>query len=278
MRRREIIDWAREEYPVSARAACSLLQFPRSSYYYQSRRDPRVALRMRLKELAASRPRFGYRRLHLLLRREGWRVNHKLIHRLYCEEDLQVRTRKRRKVAMQPRLKLERASRVDERWSMDFVTDQLVDGRYFRVFTVVDQFSRECVALHAGVSIRSKDVGEVLDAAIRRRSAPSSITCDNGTEFTSRYFDAWAYFRKIDLDFIRPGKPVENAFIESFNGRFRDECLNQGWFTDLADAQAAMAAWKEDYNESRPHTSLGGLAPQEYVAQLLAGDGLEEAV
>ena len=263
---------------MSARAACSVLQFPRSSYYYQSRRDPRVALRMRLKELAASRPRFGYRRLHLLLRREGWRVNHKLIHRLYCEEDLQVRTRKRRKVAMQPRLKLDRASRVNERWSMDFVTDQLVGGRYFRVFTVVDQFSRECVALHAGVSIRSKDIGEVLDAAIRRRSAPLSITCDNGTEFTSRYFDAWAYFRKIGLDFIRPGKPVENAFIESFNGRFRDECLNQDWFTDLADAQAALAAWKEDYNESRPHTSLGGLAPQEYVAQLLAGDVLEEAV
>jgi len=178
---------------------------------------------------------------------------------------------------MQPRLKLDRASRVDERWSMDFVTDQLAGGRYFRVFTVVDQFSRECVALHAGVSIRSKDVGEALDAAIRRRSAPSSITCDNGTEFTSRYFDAWAYFRKIGLDFIRPGKPVENAFIESFNGRFRDECLNQDWFTDLADAQVAMAAWKQDYNESRPHTSLGGLAPQEYVAQLLAGDVLEEA-
>ena len=277
MRRREIIDWTRETYLVSARAACSVLQFPRSSYYYQSRRDPRVALRMRLKELAASRPRFGYRRLHLLLRREGWKVNHKVIHRLYCEEGLQVRTRKRRKVAMQPRLKLDQASRMDERWSMDFVTDQLADGRYFRVFAVVDQFSRECVALHAALSIRSKDVGKVLDTAIRRRSAPEAITCDNGTEFTSRYFDAWAYFRKIDLDFIRPGKPVENAFIESFNGRFRDECLSQNWFTDIADAQASMAAWARDYNESRPHTSLGGLAPQEYVAQLLAGDGLEEA-
>jgi transposase InsO family protein len=154
-----------------------------------------------------------------------------------------------------------RVTRVDERWSMDFVTDQLADGRYFRVFTVVDQFSRECVALHAAISIRSKDVGEVLDSAIGGRSAPSAITCDNGTEFTSRYFDAWAYFRKIDLDFIRPGKPVENAFIESFNGRFRDECLNQDWFTDLDDAQAAMAAWKQDYNESRPHTSAGGLGP-----------------
>ncbi len=278
MKRREVIDWTREKYPVSARAACCLLQFPRSSDDYQSRRDPRVALRMRLRELAASRPRFGYRRLHLLLRWEGWKVNHMLIHRLYCEEGLQVRTRRRRKVAMQPRLSLGQARQVDERWSMDFVTDQLADGRYFRVFTVVDRFSRECVALHAGFSIRSKDVGEVLDAAIQRRSAPVAITCDNGTEFTSRHFDAWPHFRKIDLDFIRPGKLVENAFIESFNGRFRDECLSQTWFTDLDDARAAMTAWATDYDESRPHTSLGGLAPRGYVAQLLAEGVLEEAI
>jgi len=233
---------------------------------------------MRLKELAASRPRFGYRRLHVLLCREGWRINHKVTYRLYCEEGLQVRTRRRRKIATRPRLKLDAATRVDERWSMDFVTDQLADGRYFRVLAVVDQFSRECVALHAGLSIRSKLVGEVLDHAIRRRRAPAAITCDNGSEFTSRYFDAWAYFRRIDLDFIRPGKPVENAFIESFNGRLREECLSQNWFVDLGDVQAALAAWREDYNVSRPHTSLGGLAPVEYVARLLAGVDLEEAV
>jgi len=233
---------------------------------------------MRLKELAASRPRFGYRRLHVLLCREGWRINHKVTYRLYCEEDLQVRTRRRRKIATRPRLKLDAATRVDERWSMDFVTDQLADGRYFRVLTVVDQFSRECVALHAGLSIRSKLVGEVLDRAMRQRSAPVAITCDNGSEFTSRYFDSWAFFRKIDLDFIRPGKPVENAYIESFNGRLREECLSQNWFVDLFDVQAALAAWREDYNVSRPHTSLGGLAPVEYVARLLAGAEFEEAV
>ena len=231
---------------------------------------------MRLKELAASRPRFGCRRLHVLLRREGWQINHKVTYRLYCEENLQVRTRKRRKIVTRRRLKLDVATRVDERWSMDFVTDQLADGRYFRVFAVVDQFSRECVALHAGLSIRSKHVGELLDEAIRQRGAPAAITCDNGSEFTSRYFDSWAYFRKIDLDFIRPGRPVENAFIESFNGRLREECLSQNWFVDLFDVQAALAAWREDYNVSRPHTSLGGLAPVEYVAKLLAGAEFED--
>lgn len=273
-----MVDWARKRYPLSARSACSLLQCPRSSYYYRSRKNPRTALRLRLKELAASRPRYGYRRLSVLLRREGWEVNHKLVYRLYCEEGLQVRTRRRRKIATQPRLKLEAASRLDERWSMDFVTDQLADGRYFRVLAVVDQFSRECIALEAGISMRSVDVGEILDRAIHERQAPVAITCDNGSQFTSRYFDSWAYFRKIDLDFIRPGKPVENAFIESFNGRLREECLSQHWFVDLNDAQAALAAWKEDYNVSRPHTSLGGLAPVEYVARLLAGAELEEAV
>lgn len=272
------MDWAREKYPLSVRAACSLLQLPRSSYYYRSREDPRTTLRMRLKELAASRSRFGYRRLYILLRREGWKINHKVVARLYREEGLQVRTRRRRKISTQPRLKLDAATRVDERWSMDFVTDQLADGRSFRAFAVVDQFSRECIALHAGFSIRSKHVGAVLDHAIRERQAPVAITCDNGSEFTSRHFDSWAYFRKIDLDFIRPGKPVENAFIESFNGRLREECLSQNWFVDLDDAQAALTAWREDYNESRPHTSLGGLAPVEYVARLLAGAEPEEAV
>ena len=263
---------------MSARSACSLLQFPHLNYYCQSRRDPQVALRMHLKELAASPSRFGYRRLHLPHRREGWRINHKLAHRLYCEEGLQVRTCRRRKVAMQSRLSLDQASRVDERWSMGFVTDQLLDGRHFRVFTVVDQFSRKCVALHVGISIRSKDVGAVLDAATRRRGAPAAINCGNGSESTSRFFDAWAYSREIELDFIRPGKPVENAFIESFNGRFRDECLSQTWFTDIDDAQAAIGAWDRDYNGSQPHTSLGGRAPREHVAQLLAAGALKEAV
>lgn len=226
-RRREIVNWAQKGCLLSARGACSQLQWPRSSYYYQSRKNPWMALRMRLKELAASRPRFGCRRLHVLLRREGWQINHKVTYWLYYEENLQIRTRKRRKIATQPRLRLDTSTRVDDRWSMDFVTDQLADGRFFRVLAVVDQFSRECVALHAGLSIRSKHVAELLHEAIRQPGAPAAITCDNGSEFTSRYFDSWASSRKIDLDFIRPGRPVENVFIESFNGRVREECLSQ---------------------------------------------------
>lgn len=161
---------------------------------------------------------------------------------------------------------------------MDFVTDQLADGRYFRVLTVIDQFSRECVALHAGRSIGSKTVGEVLDAAIRDRDRPDAITCDNGSEFTSRYLDSWAYSRRINLDFIRPGKPIENAFIESFNGRLREECLSQHWFTEMPDVRRILEDWRRDYNECRPHTSLGGLAPADYVGRLLAGAEFEEAI
>lgn len=214
-KRREILDWAQETYPLSARSTGSLFQWPQSSYDYRRRKNPRTALRMRLKELAASRPRFGYRRLHVLLLREGWAVNHKVAYRLCCEESLQMRTRRNRKIATQPRLKLDTATRTDERWSMEFVTDQLADGRFFR---------------------------------------------------------------KIDLDFIRPGKPVENAYIESLNGRLREEYLSQNWIVDLDDVQAATAAWRQAYNVSRPHTSLGGLAPVGHVARLLAGAELEVAV
>ena len=266
------MDSVRASYGISVRSACQLLSFVRSSYYYVSRKDPRTALRIRLKELAAARPRFGYRRLHVLLSREGWGANLKLVYRLYCEEGLQVRTRRRRrKIVTQPRLELAEATQVNERWSMDFVADQLADGRRWRALTVIDQYSRECLALHADFSIGSRDVGEVLDAVIQERGLPDAITCDNGTEFTSRYFDAWAYFRRIQLDFIRPGKPVENAFIESFNGRFREECLSQHWFESLEEVRRVLDGWKSDYNETRPHSSLGGLAPAEYVGRLLAG-------
>ena len=228
---------------------------------------------MRLRELAASRPRYGYRRLHVLLRRQGWRVNHKRIARLYREEGLPVRTKRRRKTACQSRLELPEATRANERWSLDFMADSLHDGRRFRVLTVVDQYTRECVAIHAAGSIPATRVTEVLDAAIAEREAPESLTIDNGTEFTSRHFDAWAWGKGLTLDFIRPGRPVENAFIESFNGKLRDECLNQSWFTDLGDARRALRAWRHDYNESRPHSSLGGLAPNEFVASLLAWAG-----
>jgi putative transposase len=192
-------------------------------------------------ELAASRPRYGYRRLWILLRREGWRANHKLIYRLYKEEGLSVPTR-------------------------------------LCILTLIDQYSRECLALHADTSVPSARVTQVLDHVIATRGRPSSMTVDNGTEFTAKHLDAWAYSRSITVDYLRPGRPVENAHIESFNGRLREECLSQHWFRDLTEARGVLAAWKRDYNESRPHTSLGGMPPSEYAQQLMAWAGYEEAM
>jgi len=221
---------------------------------------------MRLKELAASRPRFGYRRLHMLLRREGWKVNHMLIHRLYCEEGLQVRTRRRRKVAMQPRLSLDQASQVDERWSMDFMADSLATGRGFRTLNVVDDFTRECVAIEVDTSLSGERVTRVLDRAIEQRGKPQSLVMDNGPEFAGRALDAWAYRCGIRLNFIRPGKSIENCFVESFNGKFRDECLNQHWFVALHDGRHEIEKWRRDYNRVRPHSALGNVPPEEYAA------------
>jgi putative transposase len=224
---------------------------------------------MRVRELAFSRPRYGYRRLTILLRREGWTVNHKRVYRIYKHEGLMVRTKRRRKHAATARLKPLPVTRPAEHWSVDFVADQLADGRRFRIFTAVDHFSRESVCIKVGQSLTSKDVTHALDRAISQFGQPETITVDNGTEFTSKHFDWWAYHRNIKLDFIRPGCPVENAFIESFNGKLRDECLNMHWFKNLWDAQFLIENWRREYNEMRPHSSLGNLAPTEYVAQLL---------
>ncbi len=227
-------------------------------------------LRLRMKELAAARPRFGYRRLHVLLCREGWKVNHKRILRLYRAEGLTLRIpRKKRKFASCIRVPLEPPLAADERWTLDFVADARSDGRGFRVLTVIDIFSRECLALEAATTFPSALVTLVLDRLIAQRRAPRVLQIDNGTEFTCRHFDAWAYGRGIRLDFIRPGRPVENAFIESFNGRFRDECLNVHWWRDLDEARRDLEDWRRDYNQVRPHSSLADLVPAAYVAQLL---------
>ena len=221
---------------------------------------------MRIREIAQARPRFGYVRIWIMLRREGWPDNKKRIHRLYRLEGLQVRMRARRK----KRLSLHRgvvppASGRDQAWSMDFVHDQLVTGRAFRVLTVIDQWSRESVLMEANVALTGHSVVDALEALSARRSLPKAITVDHGTEFTSKALDEWAYRRGVALDFIRPGKPVENAFIESFNGRLRDECLNVYSFTDVGHAQQLLDAWRLDYNHRRPHGALGHLTPSEYV-------------
>ena len=223
---------------------------------------------MRLRDLAAARPRYGYRRLQVLLEREGWVANHKRVLRLYREENLQVRTKRRRKVAARPRVRMPAPTELNERWGIDFMSDELVSGRRFRLLTLIDLHSRECLALKAGFSLPAEAVTEVLDRIIRRRGSPGSLSLDNGTEFTSKHFDAWAYRAGIQLDFIRPGRPVENSYIESFNGKLRDECLSATWFLSLSEAQEQLEAFRRDYNETRPHSSLGNLPPAVYVQQL----------
>jgi putative transposase len=221
---------------------------------------------MRLRELATVRVRFGYRRLHVLLQREGWVVNHKRVYRIYGEENLMVRTKKRRKIASQARTPQGPAQHINEQWSMDFVHDRLEDGRSLRVLTVVDNFSRECLALEADRSLSGARVAATLDRVAWGRGSPKSIRVDNGTEFYSQAMDRWAYRHGVELAFIRPGKPTENGYIESFNGRLRDECLNVHLFFGLEDARQKLEAWRIDYNTTRPHRSLGQMTPTEYVA------------
>jgi putative transposase len=252
-------------YKTSMRRACDLVQANRSMVYYLScKRDP-AALRIRLKDLAAVRVRYGYRRLHVLLRREGWQVNHKLVYRLYREEGLEVRTKKRKKRISALRVVLPAATAPNERWSMDFVADALYDGRRFRALTLVDNFTRESPAIEVGSSITGKRVVAVLDRLALTHGLPKVITTDNGTEFTSRALDEWAHQNGVKLDFIRPGKPVENAYIESFNGRLRQECLDENRFASLEDAKIKIEAWQRDYNEQRPHSSLKDETPHRFV-------------
>jgi len=224
-----------------------------------------------MQQIAGDKRRYGYRRIHVVLRREGWDVNHKRVHRLYRLEGLQVRRRKRRRVQQAERAARIPAGRPNETWSMDFVADQLVNGRKVRCLTVVDDFTRECLATVLDTSLTGGRVARELDAVIAKRGArPRSITLDNGPEFTGRVLDAWAYSRGIRLQFTRPGRPVENAYIESFNGKFRDECLNEHWFTSLGEARILIEAWRREYNHQRPHSSLGNATPNEFAAAWLA--------
>jgi putative transposase len=249
----------------------------RATLRYQHHRDPQEALRVRLRELAGSRVRYGYRRLTVMLRREGWEVNAKRIYRLYTEEGLIVRTQKRRERAQRQRVPSGQATRPNQKWSMDFVAQRLADGRWIRVLTVVDQFTRECLLLFADTALSGEKVAVALDAVVGRRGAPQSITVDNGTEFASKAMDLWAYQNNVHLDFIRPGRPVENGYIESFNGRLRDECLNVEVFFTLADARRKLALWHHDYNHHRPHSALADRTPAEFAAISSGGNDGDKA-
>ena len=255
---------------MSERRAARLLELDRATLRYRSYKDRQEGLRHRLRELAASRVRYGYRRLTVLLQREGWKVNAKRIYRIYSEEGLTVRTPQRKKLASRTRVPLPAAVRPNQRWSMDFMAARLHDNRLFRILTVVDQYTRECVALIADQRMNGSKVSIALSQAVEEREAtPESITVDNGSEFASKALDAWATQRGVRLNFIRPGRPVENGYIESFNGRLRDECLNVEIFFSLIDSRQKLAAWKDDYNCVRPHSSLADRTPAAF-AQLQA--------
>ena len=235
------------------------------------------ALRIRIRDLAHARPRFGYLRIWVLLRREGGRVNRKRVRRLYRLEGLQLcmRARRRKHIALH---RGPAPVGPMERWSMDFLHDTLADGRPFLILTVVDNWSRQSPVLEAGFRMSGETVGQVLDRALNGTQGPRSITVDHGTEFQSRALEDWAYRRGVQLDFILPGKPVENALIDSFNGRLRDECLNVHQFTSMAEAQDIIEAWRLEYNQRRPDSSLGHLTPNEFAGQRQALQTVEEAI
>jgi putative transposase len=249
----------------------------RGSYRYKPVGDSaaQVALRIRIRDLSAVRIRYGYRRLHVLLKREGWTVNHKRIYRLYRQEGLSLRLKSRKKRVSTPRPAKVQAQAPNEHWSMDFVADQLADGRRFRVLTLVDNFSRVSPAIRAERSMGGEKVVEVLEEAVQKQAGvyPKVISVDNGPEFTSRALDEWAHRRGVKLQFSRPATPTDNPYIESFNGRLREECLNQHWFDSLEEAREILESWRMEYNTERPHSALENRAPMEhlrYLAELLA--------
>jgi putative transposase len=263
--RREAAAHLRSVHEVSQRRACSVVGADRSSVRYRSVRPDDGAIRERLQALAAGRRRFGYRRLHLLLEREGVHLNHKKLRRLYTEERLQVRRRGGRKRALGTRAPMAVPDGPNQRWSLDFVHDAMADGRRLRILTVVDDYSRECLALVVDTSLSGQRVARELDAVIACRSRPATIVSDNGTEFTSMAILRWAQEVSIAWHYIAPGKPNQNAFVESFNGRLRDELLNETLFVSLVQARSVLAAWQEDYNTVRPHSALGNLPPAIYA-------------
>ena len=260
---------------MSERRACRLIAADRTSVRYRSTRPADAELRSRLRDLAQERRRFGYRRLHVLLRREGHLVNWKRVYRLYRgwaatrTNRLTVRRRGGRKRALGTRAPIAIPFRANERWSLDFVADQMSDGRRFRIFTLVDDCTRECLALIADTSISGRRVARELDRVMAVRGRPGTIVSDNGTEFTSNAILAWSEERGVSWHYIAPGKPTQNAFIESFNGRLRDELLNETLFRSLPHARAVLASWQRDYNAERPHSSLGWSTPAAYAANLL---------
>lgn len=251
------------EYGMSERQACKLVELDRSSYRYEPRADRNAELRQELVRLARQKPRYGYRRLHAVLSRRGIAASPQRVYRLYRAEGLMVRRLKRKRLA---RIATpSHVVRCNQEWALDFVADAIATGRGIRVLTVVDAFTRECLSLEVDTSLSSRRVTRSLEAVIQQRGMPEAIRCDNGPELTSRHFLSWCEERKIQLIHIQPGRPMQNGHVESFNGRLRDECLNASWFHTLADARSKIAAWRDEYNGERPHSSLGYRTPNEFA-------------
>lgn len=261
------MNWAINDKKYPQRRACALVGIAPRVYRYQSGRPDDTGLRQRLRELSCERRRFGYRRLHLLLKREGVEVNWKRLYRIYKEERLTVRKRGGRKRALGTRAPMAIPQEPNQRWSLDFVSDSLVDGRRFRILCVIDDFSRECLATIVDNSLSGERVARELDAIAARRGYPLMVVSDNGTELTSNAILAWQEDRGVEWHYIAAGKPMQNGFVESFNGRHRDECLNEHLFRSFRHAREIIEEWRIDYNLNRPHTSLNGLTPNEFATR-----------
>lgn len=257
-----------EFHRLSFRRACRLINLSLASFYYHPRPDKNAWLKIKIKDLAQARRRFGSPRLYRLIRREGLVVNKKRVERIYKLEGLSLRLRARKKRISHLRVVHPMPIKKNERWSMDFVSDCIADVKRIRCLTIVDDFTRECPAIEVDTSLPAMRVTRVLDRLAMLRGLPDSICLDNGPEFAGQVLDQWAFENNAKLNFIRPGKPVENAYIESFNGKFRDECLNENWFRNLREAQEKIEEWRKDYNTNRPHSSLKGLTPEEYVRKV----------
>lgn len=266
--KREAVAHACTEHGVSQRRACEVLAVDRSSVRYRSIRPDDAELREAMRRVVSERRRFGYRRIHVMLQRQGIDMNLKKLRRLYREEKLQVRRRGGRKRALGTRRPMLVPERPNERWSLDFVSDAFTDGRRFRILAVVDDFSRECLALIADTSLSGLRVVRELDAIIALRGRPDTIVSDNGTELTSMAVLRWCQETAVEWHYIAPGKPMQNGFVESFNGRLRDELLNETLFSSLAEARSAITDWKEDYNNHRPHSALGNVPPVEFAMKI----------
>jgi len=267
--KRKTVSWLQAHYRISERWCCRVIRFCRSTQRYIAKRDDNIPLRMRILDIASARVRYGYKRIHVLLLREGWKVNHKAVYRIYRQEGLNLRYRQRRKKVSRARLPKVDVTGINQCWAMDFMSDTLFNGRRFRAFTMMDLYSRECLNIYAGKSITGDTVVDILEVISYHRGLPERIRVDNGPEFVSKALDNWSYQNNIKLEFSRPGRPVDNAYIESFNGSLRDECLNTNWFLSIEDARSKLELWRRDYNEFRPHSSLGNMTPADFARSQL---------